>query len=345
MKESKKKEDLEVVIPGESISEILDNLNGAVNDLRMIAPYVKEHSMEMFRVSKSLSSIGTQLTYFKWRAKPTDPDKKLYPSIGNRISASDLVGAIKQSGYSYRQISEEMGISYTTLYWWVRKGTTESNFAKVCKAIENLKKKHLLGKDSKKHNLPVKTQDNIDRSETIRTLMKEQEVTTKDIAEHLDVSTQSVSGKLSFMTLETFELFNKVIFEIAHSRKTIEKTEESEASDDKPEKNENNEEVKVLIWDVDRHSNIENFNHLVEKEVPKGIKNAQLKASLDEWFKYKDSRKPKSSNHYQLESIRKLVRKAFKMANKYGTPKITNLIDDCIANNYQGIIWDRLNYR
>ena len=95
-------------------------------------------------------------------------------------------------------------------------------------------------------------------------------------------------------------------------------------------------------WNADKHSNLVNFEHLVETEM-REIKNKELINSLREWLAYKDSKKPKSSNHYQLDSIKKLANKFFEQAKEYGTKAVVDVVDSSIANNYQGITWDSLN--
>lgn len=95
-------------------------------------------------------------------------------------------------------------------------------------------------------------------------------------------------------------------------------------------------------WDASKHSNIVNFEHLVETEM-RDIKNKELINSLREWLAYKDNKKPKSANHYQLESIKKLANKFFEQAKVYGTEAVIDVVDGSIANNYQGITWDSLD--
>ena len=97
----------------------------------------------------------------------------------------------------------------------------------------------------------------------------------------------------------------------------------------------------VKEWDEEKHTNVQNFEHLVETEMNE-VKNTRLLETVKEWLMYKDGRKPKTSNHYQLQSIRSLTNKAFELAKKYGTEAVIKVISDSIANNYQGITWDRI---
>ena len=60
-------------------------------------------------------------------------------------------------------------------------------------------------------------------------------------------------------------------------------------------------------------------------------------------MEYKDQKKPKSTNHYDSErGMKGFLNKVVTQAQKYGIEKVTNVINDSIANNYQGVTWDRL---
>lgn len=77
---------------------------------------------------------------------------------------------------------------------------------------------------------------------------------------------------------------------------------------------------------------ISNFNYL-------DISNKELlKNKLLEWNKYKIEKKKK----YTETGINNLLKQIDKYVKKYGIDKILNLIDECMANNYQGIIFDKL---
>lgn len=77
---------------------------------------------------------------------------------------------------------------------------------------------------------------------------------------------------------------------------------------------------------------ISNFNYL-------DISNKELlKNKLLEWNKYKIEKKKK----YTETGINNLLKQIDKYVKEYGIDKILNLIDECMANNYQGIIFDKL---
>ena len=59
---------------------------------------------------------------------------------------------------------------------------------------------------------------------------------------------------------------------------------------------------------------------------------------LEEWFNYKKQRKDK----YTEIGLKNLLKKVDSNIEKYGCEKVIDLIDESMANNYQGIIWEKL---
>ena len=76
---------------------------------------------------------------------------------------------------------------------------------------------------------------------------------------------------------------------------------------------------------------ISNFNNINN--------NTKLINKLEEWFKYKQEKKHK----YTETGLKSLLKKVNDNVEKYGTEKVIELIDESMANNYQGIIWEKLN--
>lgn len=60
---------------------------------------------------------------------------------------------------------------------------------------------------------------------------------------------------------------------------------------------------------------------------------------IKEWLEYKVQRKDKQ---YTEIGFKKLLTQIENNINQYGEEKIINLIDECMGNNYQGIIFDKL---
>lgn len=63
-----------------------------------------------------------------------------------------------------------------------------------------------------------------------------------------------------------------------------------------------------------------------------------LENKVNEWFKYKIERKDK----YTETGLNTLLKKIEKATEKYGVERVIELIDESMANNYQGIIFDKL---
>ena len=63
-----------------------------------------------------------------------------------------------------------------------------------------------------------------------------------------------------------------------------------------------------------------------------------LKAKLTEWLTYKTERK----ESYKEQGLKALLRKVENNALEYGDKAICELIDECMANGWKGIIFDKL---
>lgn len=62
---------------------------------------------------------------------------------------------------------------------------------------------------------------------------------------------------------------------------------------------------------------------------------------MEDWIKYKTERK----EPYKEQGMKSLLRKIENNSMKYGDVAICNLIDECMANNWKGIIFDRLQQK
>ena len=66
--------------------------------------------------------------------------------------------------------------------------------------------------------------------------------------------------------------------------------------------------------------------------------NDELKEVIKEWLEYKEERK----EIYEEMGLRKLLTQIDKRCTKYGVSNVIEVIDDSIANHYQGIIFNNL---
>ena len=76
---------------------------------------------------------------------------------------------------------------------------------------------------------------------------------------------------------------------------------------------------------------ISNISYLKDKGL--------LREKIEEWLEYKKERKDKP---YTEIGFKKLLKQIENNVNEYGEQRVINLIDDCMGNNYQGIIFEKL---
>lgn len=74
---------------------------------------------------------------------------------------------------------------------------------------------------------------------------------------------------------------------------------------------------------------ISNFNYL-----DRGL----LRGKIEEWLKYKDERK----EIYTEVGLKSLLTRIQNNCKKYSEEQIIDLIDECMSNNWKGIIWEKL---
>lgn len=63
-----------------------------------------------------------------------------------------------------------------------------------------------------------------------------------------------------------------------------------------------------------------------------------LSGKIEEWIEYKMQKK----EEYTERGFKSLLTQIQKNSEKYGEERIVNLIDECMANNYKGIIFEKL---
>lgn len=82
----------------------------------------------------------------------------------------------------------------------------------------------------------------------------------------------------------------------------------------------------------------ENTLQIFERLRPNYPLSDMLSEKLYEWLKYKAERK----ESYKETGIKSLISQVRKQADQYGDEKVCDLIDECMANGWKGIIWDKL---
>ena len=63
-----------------------------------------------------------------------------------------------------------------------------------------------------------------------------------------------------------------------------------------------------------------------------------LSEKIRTWMKYKTERK----EGYKEQGMKSLLTQIVKKSKQYGDEAVSNLIDECMASNWKGIIWDKL---
>lgn len=63
-----------------------------------------------------------------------------------------------------------------------------------------------------------------------------------------------------------------------------------------------------------------------------------LRGKIEDWLRYKWERK----EYYKELGFKSLLTQIENNVKKYGESSVIELIDECMASNYKGIIWDRL---
>lgn len=109
--------------------------------------------------------------------------------------------------------------------------------------------------------------------------------------------------------------------EIKTEKKPIKNRKET---DNKTEKKTNNISYFLFLISNNKYNFIEKDNQIFKK--------------INEWLEYKEQRKEK----YTEIGLKSLLTQIDKQINLYGMETICNLIDECMSNNYKGIIFDKL---
>lgn len=82
----------------------------------------------------------------------------------------------------------------------------------------------------------------------------------------------------------------------------------------------------------------ETTHTLFVRLLPDYLISDSLQAKMGEWVKYKTERK----EPYKEQGMKSLLRQVENKAIQYGDDAVCSLIDECMANNWKGIIFDRL---
>jgi hypothetical protein len=88
-----------------------------------------------------------------------------------------------------------------------------------------------------------------------------------------------------------------------------------------------------------KHTNVQNLDYVITHNDL--TVNPDLYSIIADWMEYKDQKK-KGQNHYDTEKgITTLITKFTKNCNEYGLDAVRHAVEESIANNYQGIVWEK----
>ena len=134
---------------------------------------------------------------------------------------------------------------------------------------------------------------------------------------------------------------NQAIFNTLKSQLNLSKNNSKRSKKNKPEENrkinQRKTEKKPNEKPEENKTSVLSFKFLVsnlEFLKDRGL----LRGKIEDWLMYKKERK----EHYTETGLKSLLTQIENNTKKYGEEKIINLIDECMANNYKGIIFDRL---
>lgn len=99
-------------------------------------------------------------------------------------------------------------------------------------------------------------------------------------------------------------------------------------------------------WKFDKHTNVENAEHLLCETDYKFSSDIQmdsmLRQTIKDWLKYKDEKKPKATHHYTESGLKTLLNKFARESKEFGCKEIARIVDESMASNYSGIVWDKM---
>lgn len=97
-------------------------------------------------------------------------------------------------------------------------------------------------------------------------------------------------------------------------------------------------------WNYDKHTNVDNVKHVLNEKIFNRRDylgaHRDIYDAVKTWMEYKDARKPRTSNHYANEkSICMFLSMVVK--NSEAGENVVDRINYSMANNYQGVAWQK----
>ena len=101
------------------------------------------------------------------------------------------------------------------------------------------------------------------------------------------------------------------------------------------------EEEKEIDIEEEKESKRETTPTLFKRLLPDYVLPSSVQAKMAEWIKYKTERK----EPYKEQGMKSLLRQVENNVQTYGEWAVCDLIEECMASNWKGIIFDRLKQK
>lgn len=190
---------------------------------------------------------------------------------------------------------------------------------------------------------------------SVRKLSEETGLTEREVRtaiSHLK-TTHEVTGK-SHTKYTVFTIKNYCLYQSGDTQNDRQTTDERQTNDmlttNKRQTNDKRtttiEEIKNLKKEEEKEgkkkdkksSTGEDMGQLFLRLAPGYPLSDPVTEKIHDWLKYKAERK----DTYREQGMKSLLTTISKYVSQYGDGNVTNLIDECMASGWAGIIWDRL---
>lgn len=116
-------------------------------------------------------------------------------------------------------------------------------------------------------------------------------------------------------------------------------TSEQQVNTNKNVKNNKNDKKDKNVKECkNERSKRESSQQIFERVICDFAISEPLREKIGEWLTYKTEKK----QSYKETGLKSLLRQIERREQEFGSIAVIELIDDCMARNYQGIIWDKL---
>lgn len=171
---------------------------------------------------------------------------------------------------------------------------------------------------------------------------------------------QQKSNKNRLITIKNWHQYQdgeqQIEQQVNNNRTTNQEKEKEEKEKNQKKKNKENKEVYIKneknikpplppfsasASNVSNLRSILNSHYHADTEYLKSHR--EVYELIREWMDYKDNKPPKTANHYgTVKGMCKLITMIVSHVKDYGLDVVKETIDNAMANNYQGITWDRI---